>query len=37
MRKMLFTMMVLGLFGMALVGCRAEGELDASSNTVLPR
>jgi hypothetical protein len=37
MRKVLFTFLALGLFATALVGCRAEGELDTASNVVVPR
>lgn len=37
MRKLLFTVLALGLFATAMVGCRAEGEIESASNIVLSR
>jgi hypothetical protein len=32
MKKLLFTVVMLAAFGVTLVGCRAEGEIDTASN-----
>jgi hypothetical protein len=37
MKRFLFVVMLLGLFGTALVGCRVSGEIDDRSSTVLPQ
>lgn len=38
MKRVLFTLLVLGLFSTALIGCRAEGEIgDTQSNIGVAR
>ena len=41
MKKLLLSVVALGLFGAALVGCKAEGQVDkpasSASTSVLPR
>lgn len=34
MKRMLFVLLTLGLFSAAIVGCRAEGEVDVASHLV---
>jgi hypothetical protein len=33
MKKFLFTLLVLGMSSIALVGCKAEGEIDDNAST----
>jgi hypothetical protein len=37
MRKILLTAVVLAMFGLTVVGCRAEGEIDTSTAIAAPR
>ncbi len=36
MKKFLFTLLVLGMSSTALVGCKAEGEIDDDMRTSVP-
>lgn len=36
MKKFLFTLLVLGMSSVALIGCRAEGEVDDDMRTNVP-
>ena len=36
MKKFLFTLLVLGMSSVALVGCKAEGEIDDDVRTNIP-
>ena len=36
MKKFLFTLLVLGMSSLALVGCKAEGEIDDDMRTNIP-
>lgn len=36
MKKLLFTLLVLGISSIALVGCKAEGEIDDDMRTNVP-
>jgi hypothetical protein len=37
MKRFFFVLLALGLFSTALVGCRAEGEIDTASSVSLGR
>jgi hypothetical protein len=37
MKKFAFAFVLLGVFGLAMTGCRASGEIDDSSAVVAPR
>ncbi len=36
MKKFLFTLLVLGMSSVALIGCKAEGEIDDDMRTNVP-
>ena len=33
MKKLMYAVFVLGIFGLALTGCKAEGEIDADDHS----
>jgi hypothetical protein len=37
MKKFAFALLLVGMFGLAISGCRAEGEIDSSAAVVAPR
>ena len=37
MKKLLLAVVLVGLFGLAMTGCRAEGEIEDHSSIALPR
>jgi hypothetical protein len=37
MKKLLFSIVMLSMFGLALIGCRAEGEIDTNAQITAPR
>ena len=37
MKKLMYAVVLIGIFGLALTGCRAEGEIDDHSSITAPR
>jgi hypothetical protein len=37
MKKLMYAVVLLGIFGLAMTGCRAEGEIDDHSSITAPR
>ena len=37
MKKLMYAVVLIGIFGLAMTGCRAEGEIDDSSSITAPR
>ena len=37
MKKLMYAVVLIGIFGLAMTGCRAEGEIDDQSSITAPR
>jgi hypothetical protein len=37
MKKLMYLVVLVGVFGLAMTGCRAEGEIDDHSSIAAPR